>query len=105
MAMLAPYGAVHLVVIDYEPPGSKKLALKVHLGAGFGAASVLSLRASSRAAKSAVALGGAFVAADGSFSQPPAPRLGRVRGGTLRFTVTASSAQLITVYPLVPGVK
>src|SRR5207244_560191 len=61
MAMLAPYGAVHLVVIDYEPPGSKKLALKVHVSTGFGAATVLSLRASSRAAKSAVALGGAVV--------------------------------------------
>ncbi len=105
MAMLAPYGAVHLVVIDYEPPGSKKLALKVHLGPGFGAASVLSLRAASRAAKSAVALGGAVVAADGSFSQPPARRLGRVRGSMLRFTVPPSSAQLITVYPLVPGAK
>ena len=105
MAMLAPYGAVHLVVIDYEPPGSKRLALKVHLGPGFGAASVLSLHASSRAAKSAVALGGAFVAADGSFSQPPAQRLGRVRGSTLRFTVPPSSAELITVYPLVPPAK
>jgi hypothetical protein len=104
IAMLAPYGAIHLVVIDYEPPGSKKLALKVHLSAGFGAATVLSLRASSRAAKSAVALGGAVVAADGSFTPPPARRLGRVRGGTLRFTVSPSSAQLITVYPLVPPV-
>jgi len=105
VAMLAPYGAVHLVVIDYEPPGSKKLALKVHLGPGFGAATVLSLRAASRAAKSAVALGGAVVAADGSFSQPPARRLGRVRGRMLRFTVPPSSAQLITVYPLVPPAK
>jgi len=102
MAMLAPYGAVHLVVIDYEPPGSKKLAFKVHLGAGFGAATAISLRAASRAAKSAVALGGAVVAADGSFTPPPARRIGRVRSGTLRFTVPPSSAQLITVYPLVP---
>src|SRR5271170_1072729 len=72
-AFVAPNGALHIVVVDDDPPGSHSLALALRLGRRFRDAGILSLTAPSPAAISGVRLGGLAVAPNGSWS-PPATR-------------------------------
>jgi hypothetical protein len=99
-AFLASDGTLQFVVVDDDPPGARRVALQLHVGAGFHGASILSLTAPSPAALSGVRLGGSTVAADGAWSEPPTlPRVPNV-GGVITVTLKPSSAALLTVRPM-----
>jgi hypothetical protein len=98
-AFLAPGGALRVLVVENDPPGGPPLAVSLHVGAGYRAATVLALTASSPAATGGVELGGRAVAGDGSWRAPTAPVPIAARAGAISITVPLSSAALITVLP------
>ena len=97
-ALRSPTGALHLVIVDGDPPGSPAAALRVRVGARYDAASVLLLSAPAPDATTGVRLGGAAVPLAGSWRTPPGSRL-PVAGGVLSLTIAPSSAALVTVSP------
>lgn len=98
-AFLAPNGALHLVVVDDDPPGSHSLALALRLGRRFRDAGILSLTAPSPAAISGVRLGGLAVAPNGSWSPPATRPHAASKHGVITVTIKASSAALLTLSP------
>ncbi len=90
-------GALQLLFVDDEAPGSPPLALRVPVGGGLRTASVATLSAPSRQATEGVQLDGRAVAADGSFSAPAQLPVQAVRGGVLGLTLAPSSAELVSV--------
>jgi len=97
-AFRAPHGLVRLVLIDYDPPGSPPLALRLP-GLRARAGAVLRLTAPAPAATAGVTLAGRAVAADGSWTPPGRlPALYR-RRGTLSLQLDPSSAAVVTLYP------
>jgi hypothetical protein len=97
--LLAPNGGLRFVIAEDDPPGSKDAALSLHVGGGYGAASVLALTAPSPHATAGVRLGGEAVAADGSWRGPRRLEQLSTRHGTISLTVPPSSAALVTVAP------
>jgi hypothetical protein len=97
---LASDGTLRFVAVDDDPPGSRSVALGLHVGAGFHGASILALTAPAPAALSGVRLGGQVVAANGSWSAPA--RLPRVanKAGVITVKLEPSSAALLTVAPI-----
>lgn len=99
-ALRGPHGVLRFVLVDDDPLGSRAVALSLHVGGGYSTASVLRLTAPSPQAVSRVQLGGATVAADGSWQEPRRlPQLA-VAGGVVTLTIAPSSAALVTVAPL-----
>jgi hypothetical protein len=118
-AFRAPGGRLQLVLVDYDPPGTPPLAIRLprdlgasagppHAGRGRGAGgapgtytrgSVLRLTAPAPAATAGVRLAGRAVAPDGSWSAPRALPAVYRRGGTLSVQVDPSSAAIVTLYP------
>lgn len=96
-ALRAPSGAVHLVVVDDEPPGSPRLALHLHVGHRYKSARELALTAPSPSAGGGVLLGDRSVAADGSWSEPAQLPTFPRRGGVIAAYVAPSSAVLLTL--------
>jgi hypothetical protein len=97
MAMLRNDGGLHVVVVDDDPPGDRPLLVRLRLGRGFGAASVLALTAPSPTAATGVRLGARTVGPDGSWLAPPAlPRAANQRG-VVSVRISPSSAMLLTV--------
>ena len=97
-ALRTAAGGLHFVVIEDDPAGSAGASVHLHVGRGFRAATVLSLRAPSLLATTGVSLGGRAVAANGAW-QPAQPTPIRVRNGTLTLSIPAASAALVTVAP------
>jgi hypothetical protein len=98
-ALRGPHGALRFVLVDEDPPGSRAVALSLHVGGGYRGANTLTLTAPSPRAISGVRLGGRTVAADGSWQQPSRlPQL-PIRGGVIALTMAPSSAALVTVAP------
>ena len=97
--LLAPDGALHVVVVDDDPPGSSGARVSVHVGRGFGAGRILQLTAPSPAAGAGVELGGRAVGADGVWRNPTAPSASPDRGGTIGLDLSPASAVLLTVPP------
>jgi hypothetical protein len=96
-ALRTPNGGLHIVIVDEDPPGSRPVALSLHVGKRFRAGSVLELSAPSPQASAGVTLGGRAVARDGSWQAVrPLPRAA-VRAGVMGLTVAPSSAVLLTV--------
>jgi len=98
-AFAAADGALHFVVVDDEPPGSRTAAVALDVGAAFHGASILSLTAPSPQALSGVRLGGRSVAPDGIWSQPAKLPRAANRHGVITVDVRPSSAALLTVEP------
>ncbi len=96
--LLAGNGALQFVIVDDDPLGARSVAVGLHVGVGFGSASVLSLTAPSLTALSGVLLGGRAVAPDGSWSLPSLPRAPN-RHGVITVVIKPSSAVLLTVSP------
>ena len=88
-----------LLLVDYEPPGSAPLALRVPLGAGLGAARVMRLTGPAQSSTDGVLLAGRAVAANGRFTAPVPGEAAPVRKGVLTMTLRPSSAALVTVVP------
>ncbi len=102
-ALISPAGALHFVIVDEDPPGSTAAAVSLHVGAGFGAASVLAMTAPSPESTSGVRLGGRAVGGDGSWRQPSHPASVPAQHGVVTVSIPASSAALVTVAPAGPG--
>jgi hypothetical protein len=90
-------GALRVVVVDYEHPGSPATALRLRVGRSYPRGAVLALTAPSPTATSGVRLGGQAVARDGSWREPSKTPLVARRGGVVSLTVTPSSAALLTL--------
>ncbi|HWJ50628.1 MAG TPA: glycosyl hydrolase family 79 C-terminal domain-containing protein, partial [Solirubrobacteraceae bacterium] len=94
-----PHGTLRFVLVDDDPPSSRAVTLSLHVGGGYSGANVLRLTAPSPQALSGVRLGGAAVAADGSWLEPSRlPQL-PIRSGVIALTMAPSSAALVTVSP------
>jgi hypothetical protein len=95
----APDGSLHFVIVEADPPGSSPVAVSLHVGRRFGAATTLALTAPSPEATSGVTLGGRAAAGDGSWH--PQAGLGSIpaAAGVVTLTVPPSSAALVTVTP------
>jgi len=99
MALLAGDGTLHFVIVDDDPPGARRVAVRLRVGRGFRSASVLSLTGPSPAALSGVRLGGKAVAPDGSWSEPSRLPHAPNKRGVITVPIKPSSAALLTVSP------
>lgn len=113
----APDGRLRVVLVDYDPPGSPPLLVKLrgvcaracaHARAHsnefstFAAGSVVRLTAASPAARTGVRLAGHTVAADGSWSAPTSLPALYERAGAFSLQLRPSSAAIVTLYPSRP---
>ena len=87
------------MLIDDDAPGARSVAMRLHVGTGFGGATILSLTAPSPDALTGIELGGRTVAANGSWSQPAVLPRAANRNGVITVDVAPSSAALVTVAP------
>ena len=94
---LASDGTLHVVIVNDDPPGSRRLAIGVHVGRVFQGASILSLTARSPEALSGVRLGGRAVAPDGSWTEPSRQPHASNKRGVITVDVAPGSAALLTV--------
>ena len=92
-----PGRSLKLVLVDDEQPGAVPLSLRVAVGAGMGAASILRLTGPSQSATGGVLLAGRAVSSDGSWRPPARPESAAVRSGVLTLRLAPSSAALVTV--------
>jgi hypothetical protein len=97
---LASDGTLQFVLVDDDPPGSRRVAVHLHVGAGFHGASILSLTAPSPTALTGVELGGREVQPDGLWSEPATLPGVANRHGVINVVLDPSSAALVTVAPL-----
>jgi hypothetical protein len=97
-SFLSGSGALRVVVVNDEPPGSPSAALRLRVGRRYPHGSVLALTAPSPAATTGVRLGGRAVAGDGRWREPSQARLAP-RHGVLSLSVAPSSAALVTLAP------
>jgi hypothetical protein len=112
-AFRAPDGRLRLVLVDYEPPGSRPLAVRLRVprppadrSAGgsdrrdtYTRGSVLRLTAPSPAATTGVRLGGRAVSPAGSWSPPAALPAVYDHAGAPSVQLAPSSAVVVTLYP------
>jgi hypothetical protein len=99
--LLGPRGGLKVVIVDDDPPGSRRVKLSLHVGGRGRVESVLALTAPSPHSTSGVRLGGEWVSAQGSWRSPRLSRLD-VRGGVIAVVVAPSSAALVSVSPSRP---
>jgi hypothetical protein len=106
-----------IVLVDFDPPGSRPLAVRLRPAPGttvsgsivdpaarartraYVRGGVLRLTAPSPAATGGVRLGGRLVASDGSWTTPPALPALHNRAGALSLQLAPSSAAVVTLYP------
>jgi hypothetical protein len=96
-AFAEPDHAMKVVLANNEPPGAGPLALRLNVGPGMGAASVLALTASSPSALGGVLLGGHTVAPDGVWKAPARTQSVATHAGILTLQLAPSSAELVSV--------
>jgi hypothetical protein len=96
-ALRAPDGRVRLALIDYDPPGSPPLAVRLRVPRGLARGEVLRLTAPSPSATSGVRLGGDAVASAGTWSPPSALPPVSGRAGSLAVQMPPSSAAVVTL--------
>jgi hypothetical protein len=105
-AFRAPDGRLRLVLVDYDPPGSRPLAVHLEIPGRAAAAAhlyrsggILRLTGSSPSATAGVELGGRAVTAAGAWTPPPALPAVYARAGALSVQMDPSSAAVVTLYP------
>jgi hypothetical protein len=96
---LALDGTLQFVLVDDDAPGSRRVAVHLHVGGGFHGASVLSLTAPSPTALSGVRLGGQEVQPDGLWNEPATLPHVANKHGVITVKLAPSSAALVTVAP------
>ncbi len=94
---IAPDGALRFVVVDDDPPKSRRVAVRLHVGSHFAGASSMSLTAPSPSSLSGVRLGGVAVASNGIWSAPSRLPVAPNRNGVITVGLNPSNATLLTV--------
>jgi hypothetical protein len=102
IALLSAQGKLHVVIVDDDPPGATHVAVKLHVGRGFGAATVLALTAPSPTATTGVRLGGKTVGGDGRWRAPARLEHRPNRAGVITLDVSPDSAMLVTAPSVSP---
>jgi len=98
-AFSGPARSLQVVLVDDEAPGAAPLALRVGVGAGTGAASVLRLSAPSQSATGGTLLAGRAVPGSGSWGPPRRVPSIAPHAGVVALQLAPSSAALLTVSP------
>jgi hypothetical protein len=98
-AMVAPDGKVGLVLVDYDPPDSRPLAVHLRVARALARGSILRLTAPSPAATTGTRLGGQAVAANGTWALPHALPAVYGHPGSLSLQIAPSSAAVVTLTP------
>lgn len=98
-ALLAPDGGMHVVIVDYEPPGSPTMRVSLHVGLGFRDGTVLSLRGPALAAISGLTLDGLPVSPEGAWQQPSKIPHRKNINGVITTDVPGASATLVSIAP------
>jgi hypothetical protein len=98
-AFRAPDGTTKFVLIDDDAPGARSVAMRLHVGPGYGGGTILSLTAPSPSALSGVELGGRAVAPNGIWTQPAVLPGAANKKGVITVDLAPSSAALVTVAP------
>jgi len=96
-AFLAPDGGLHVVIVDDDPPGTRRATVQLRVGAGLRYARLLALTAPAPNSLEGVRLGGSAVAPDGSWTQPTILKTVGAKGGSITLAVGPSSALLLSV--------
>jgi hypothetical protein len=96
-AFLAAGGGLSFMIVDDDPPRSRAVRLRLHVGAGFRGGQVLALTAPSPESVSGVRLGGRRIASDGAWTPPRRLPRAKNRGGAVEAVIRPSSAALVTV--------
>jgi hypothetical protein len=101
-AFRGPDGRLRLVLVDYDPPRARPLAIRLVLprapgGRRYARGAILRLTAPSPAATAGVRLAGRAVAADGSWSAPPALPSVYAHAGALALQLDPASAAVVTL--------
>jgi hypothetical protein len=94
-----PRRSVQVVLVDDEPPGTRPLALTLHVGAGLGPGRILRLTGPAPSATGDILLGGHAVAPNGTLHAPIRPERVAAHAGALTVELAPSSAALVTVSP------
>ena len=99
-ALMSPQGRMHVVLVNFDPPGSTPLLVRLKAPGRFAGGQILRLTGPQPAATGGVRLGGRRVAPDGAWSASSS--LPRVYGrpGGLELSVPAASAALVTLPPV-----
>jgi hypothetical protein len=99
-AFVSPSGSVHVVLVNFVPTGTRPALVRLRMPPQFHAGTILRLTAPGLRARTGVTLGGRPVSAQGAWS--PATALPRVSSsrGALELSMPASSAALVTLYPV-----
>jgi hypothetical protein len=95
----APDGKMSLVLVNYDPPGSQPLAVRLRVPRSLAGGSVLRLTAPSPAATTGTRLGGRAVAANGVWATPSALPAVYGHPGSLAVQIPPSSAAVVTLAP------
>ena len=96
-AFSGPGHSLKVVLADDEPQGTSPLALRLDVGAGMSAASILRLTAPSQSATGGVRLAGHAVAPNGSWRAPIHTESVAARSGILALELAPGSAALLTM--------
>jgi len=95
VALLSGRGRWHVLIVDDELPGAKRVAVELHVGR-HQPATVLALTAPSPIARTGIRLDGRAVERDGRWRVPPQRKVPN-RAGIIALGVTPASAMLVTV--------
>jgi hypothetical protein len=98
VALQSGPGRLHVLIVDDELPGAKRVTVELHVGP-HQPATVLALTAPSPTATTGIRLGGRAVERDGRWHVPPQRKLRPNRAGVIALDVTPASAMLVTVAP------
>ncbi|HEY7933069.1 MAG TPA: hypothetical protein VID48_04520 [Solirubrobacteraceae bacterium] len=96
-SFLAPDHSLKVLLVDDEPQGAARLALRVKVGAGMGRASTLRLTAPAQSATGGVLLAGHSVSANGSWKPPTRTESTATHAGILALELAPNSGVLIAV--------
>ncbi len=97
--LLAPGGALHVVLVNDDSPGTGAAAVSLHVGGAARAASVMALTAPALGSRTGVELGGAAVLRAGTWGGPRTLAPAAVSRGVLAVQIPPASAALVTVAP------
>ena len=96
-AFLAPGGGLHVVLVDDDPPGTRRAMVQVRVGGPVRYARLLALTAPQPNSTGSVSLGRRTVARDGTWTPPASLKLVRAEGGAITLAVSPSSALLLSI--------